>query len=143
MLNLGEQRKARCFDWARTELLADNYQPYRCVKRMVRLPVTIEEFVQSKEFVGVLDDFHVWPYWKRELKRINPDVLCGDPPIFRLWLATLWRVAYHVDEPEKQVRILRIFRPELFDYDTLLGSEAREGTGEFQIGARGDEPRSD
>jgi mRNA-degrading endonuclease RelE of RelBE toxin-antitoxin system len=66
--------------------------------------------------------------------------LCGEPEIYRLWLATLWRIAYQVDEPTHCVRVLRVFRPQLFEYDSLLSRERGEPISEFQIEARGDEP---
>ncbi len=68
--------------------------------------------------------------------------LCSEPAIFRLWLATLWRVAYQVDEQSKCVRILRIYRPVLYDYDSFLHGDTQESTGEFRIGARRDGPGS-
>ncbi len=82
MENSGEHRRAKSYRWVLYEMMErDNIAPYECVRRMVRFPVDIEEFVVSKDFVGVLDDFHVWPYWQEELKVINPDVVCGEPPI--------------------------------------------------------------
>ena len=70
--------------------------------------------------------------------------LCSEPAIFRIWLATLWRVAYQVDEQAKCVRILRIFRPVLYDYESFLqhGDTTQDQTGEFRIGARRDGPRT-
>ena len=68
--------------------------------------------------------------------------LCHDPSIFRIWLATLWRVGYQVDEQSKCVRILRIHRPVLYDYESFLHGDSQEATGEFRIGARRDGPRS-
>ena len=41
------------------------------------------------------------------------------PNIYRLWLASRWRIAYLVDEDLKLVRVLRVRRKETIDYETL------------------------
>ena len=41
------------------------------------------------------------------------------PNIYRLWLARRWRIAYLIDDDLKVVRVLRIRRKELIDYETL------------------------
>jgi len=41
------------------------------------------------------------------------------PNIYRLWLARRWQIAYLIDEDLKLVRVLRIRRKELIDYETL------------------------
>jgi len=59
----------------------------------------------------------------RELKE-NPrppraGELRGKPNIYRIWLATRWRIAYRVEEDPKRVLILRVRRKELIDYESL------------------------
>ncbi len=59
----------------------------------------------------------------RELKE-NPyparaKELRGKPKIFRLWLATHWRIAYKVEDDLQQVLILRVRRKEQIDYESL------------------------
>ena len=46
-------------------------------------------------------------------------VLRGKPNIYRMWLAGRWRIAYHIDDELKVVRILRIRRKEAIDYESL------------------------
>ena len=41
------------------------------------------------------------------------------PNIYRLWLARRWRIAYAIDEDLRLVRVLRVRRKELIDYQTL------------------------
>jgi hypothetical protein len=83
----GEARQARAYRWVLDEMVhQDNVAPYKALGAMARFPVTIEEFVESREFVGVLDDFKVWPAWKGELTKLCPDVICGEEPIHEVVL---------------------------------------------------------
>ena len=41
------------------------------------------------------------------------------PNIYRLWLVGRWRIAYLIDDDLKLVRVLRIRRKEIIDYETL------------------------
>jgi mRNA-degrading endonuclease RelE of RelBE toxin-antitoxin system len=41
------------------------------------------------------------------------------PGIYRTWLAGRWRIAYHVDDDSRLVRILRVRRKDKIDYDSL------------------------
>jgi mRNA-degrading endonuclease RelE of RelBE toxin-antitoxin system len=45
--------------------------------------------------------------------------LSGKPKIYRLWLATHWRIAYKVDDDLQHVLILRVRRKEQIDYESL------------------------
>jgi mRNA interferase RelE/StbE len=45
--------------------------------------------------------------------------LRGKPAIFRIRLATRWRIAYEVDDALERVRVLRIRRKEHIDYESL------------------------
>ena len=85
--NDGSIREAKAARWAMAELdKHDNPEPYRAITKLVRYPVDIEEFVNSGEFVGHQDDFSVWPAWRKELRKINPDVVCGEAPIYEVVL---------------------------------------------------------
>ncbi len=53
--NKGYEREGRMLRWIMAELLDDNASPYKAYDKMVRVPVTIEEFCQSREFVGALE----------------------------------------------------------------------------------------
>ncbi len=86
MENDGKVRDAKMMRWAMDELLADNGAPWQAIRRLVRVPVTIEEFCESKEFVGALEDFRVWPAWQDELRKMNPDVIVGEPPVHEVVL---------------------------------------------------------
>lgn len=48
--------------------------------RMTRLPVPIDEFIHSKDFLAGVD-FEVWPALKPDLYQMNPDVLLGQEAV--------------------------------------------------------------
>jgi mRNA-degrading endonuclease RelE of RelBE toxin-antitoxin system len=59
----------------------------------------------------------------RELKE-NPKPprakeLRDKPNVYRIWLATKWRIAYRVEEDPKRVVILRVRLKELIDHESL------------------------
>lgn len=85
--NTGEFREARAQRWVLDSLIEDdNPYPYHSLIHLVRVPVTIEEFAQSPDFVGVLDDFQVWPSWRQELRRMCPDVFTGQEAVHEIVL---------------------------------------------------------
>jgi len=45
--------------------------------------------------------------------------LRGKPGIYRVWLATKWRIAYRIDKDRKLVLVLRVRRKEQVDYESL------------------------
>ncbi len=45
--------------------------------------------------------------------------LRGKPNIYRIWLASYWRIAYEVEDEFKRIRILRVRRKEHIDYESL------------------------
>ena len=49
--------------------------------------------------------------------------LRGKQGIFRIWLAGRWRIAYHVDDAQQVVVILRVRLKEDIDYDSLGSPE--------------------
>jgi hypothetical protein len=56
-----------------------NLQKVRGLALLKRTPVTIDEFVTSKEFLGELQD--VWPRLMPDIRRVNPDVFTGAAPV--------------------------------------------------------------
>ena len=49
--------------------------------------------------------------------------LRGKPGIYRVWLAGHWRIAYHVDDQQQFVTILRVRLKEDIDYASLKAPE--------------------
>lgn len=45
--------------------------------------------------------------------------LRGKPDVYRIWLATRWRVAYRVDEDAQHILLLRVCLKEFMDYESL------------------------
>ncbi len=45
--------------------------------------------------------------------------LRGKSNIYRIWLATKWRIAYEVDDDLKCLWVLRVRRKEQMDYESL------------------------
>jgi hypothetical protein len=56
-----------------------NPVPFQVNLLLERVPVTIEEFVESPDFLGNL--VRVWPTLMRDLRAMNPDVLAGEEPV--------------------------------------------------------------
>ncbi len=69
---------------------------------------------QARELIGGLAE-DPRPPRAKELR--------GKPNIFRIWLATHWRIAYEVEDGLKRVRVLRVRRKEEMDYESLKSSE--------------------
>ena len=45
-------------------------------------PVGIDEFIEAPEFLGYMQgDFEIWPAHVDRIRRMNPDVVLGDPPV--------------------------------------------------------------
>jgi mRNA-degrading endonuclease RelE of RelBE toxin-antitoxin system len=65
---------------------------------------------QARQLIG---DLRLNPKPPRAVK------LRDKPNIYRIWLATKWRIAYKVDEDAKQVLILRVRLKELINYESL------------------------
>lgn len=60
--------------------------PYfvRAITVMDRVPVTIDEFLDSKDFLG--EQIEVWEGLKDDIRAMNPDVLTGSEPVFEALL---------------------------------------------------------
>lgn len=62
----------------------DNPGPLRAVMQLERFPVTIDEFVESRDFLGQRVD--IWPALMEDLRRLNPDVFIGEEPVHEAYL---------------------------------------------------------
>jgi hypothetical protein len=77
----GMERQAKIFKHAAEQAIEhDNPMFFEAIGRMTRIPVTIDEFVDSKEFLAGVE-FDIWPTLRGDLRRLNPDVLIGEQPI--------------------------------------------------------------
>lgn len=80
-LKYGESRKAKAVLHGFTELHKNDNPAYiYAIQKLKWFPVTIEEFVESKEFLG--DLVSVWDKVFESLKEINTDQICGEPHIY-------------------------------------------------------------
>lgn len=76
----GEVRKSAILHNAVTQLLEHNNPYYfHTIARLNQMPVTIDEFIQSPEFLG--DQVSCWPALLKDLEEMNPDILAGEPQI--------------------------------------------------------------
>ncbi len=62
----------------------NNPAPYQAISDLREYPATIDEFVESEEFLGNL--VTVWPALREDLRRINPDVFVGEAPVYEALL---------------------------------------------------------
>lgn len=69
------------------EQIIDHNNPdfFNAISRMNKVPVTIDEFVDSEEFLAGVD-FAIWHTLRDDLRRMNPDVLAGETPIHEVLL---------------------------------------------------------
>lgn len=76
----GESRLSAILTNAAHELL-DHNNPYyfATIARLKQVPVTMEEFIKSPEFLG--DQVDCWPALERDLYEMNPDILLGDQQV--------------------------------------------------------------
>ncbi len=80
LLRSGNERGARIWEYAYRELAENgNSAPLEALNKFRQIPVTIDEFVESSEFLGNV--LQVWPALLDDLRRMNPDVLCGEAPV--------------------------------------------------------------
>jgi hypothetical protein len=79
----GAKREGTIFYKAAMEVIEhENAGFMHALARMKHLPVTIDEFIESKEFLG--DQMEVWPSLRGDLRGINADVLAGEEPTFEV-----------------------------------------------------------
>ncbi|MCO6419290.1 hypothetical protein JYK14_24470 [Siccirubricoccus sp. KC 17139] len=72
---------------AEQAIVENNLVPFRQLTMgMKRLPVTIDEFVESPDFLGGDPDFTIWPALREDLHLINRDVWVGEEPVHEAYL---------------------------------------------------------
>lgn len=75
-LKNGETRQAKIMLNAFQELHNNNNAAYiYAIQKLRRMPVTIEEFIESPEFLG--EQIEIWPALKQSIIDSNPDILQG------------------------------------------------------------------
>ena len=62
----------------------NNPAPYLAIQQLGQIPVTIDEFVESDEFLG--NRVEVWPALREDLRDMNPDVCVGEAPVYEALL---------------------------------------------------------
>lgn len=67
--------------------------------------------------IDLIDELAIEPRPRRAKE------LRGKPSVWRIWLARRWRIAYHIDDESRVVRLLRIRRKDHIDYETLNPGE--------------------
>lgn len=73
----GETRNAKITLNAFRELHENNNPHYiYALQKLRRMPVLIDEFIESPEFLG--EQIEVWPALKESILTINPDILAGE-----------------------------------------------------------------
>lgn len=67
------------------KVLHEHNNPFyaRALTYMNHMPVTIDEFIESEDFLGHDPDFKVWPALREDLRNMNPDIFTGKPHIFQ------------------------------------------------------------
>lgn len=81
ILGSGMKREAKIFEHAAIQLIEhDNPQFFEAIGRMKRTPVTIEEFIESNDFLGGAG-FEIWPALAADLRTMCPDVMIGEEPV--------------------------------------------------------------
>lgn len=76
----GEKRTGQIFYNAANQLIEhENSMYFRALGLMNKMPVTIDEFIDSKEFIG--DQMGVWPTLRDDLRAYNPDVFAGEEAV--------------------------------------------------------------
>lgn len=74
---VGEKRVAKIWEFAARQIFENRNPAYfASLGRMRRVPVTLDEFVNSNEFLG--DLMEVWPTLLPDLRLMNPDVFVGE-----------------------------------------------------------------
>jgi hypothetical protein len=78
--NFDEKRKSKALLHALTTATQGNPEFLKAFSLLRRFPVTIEEFIQSEEFLRGTS-MEIWPTLVEDIKKMNPDVICGEEPI--------------------------------------------------------------
>jgi hypothetical protein len=92
----GYEREALIFKHAAEQLIEhENPEFFNAVGHMSRMPVTIDEFMDSGEFLGCDTDeplMEMWPKLRPVIRSMNPDVFVGEAPMHTILMggATGW-----------------------------------------------------
>ena len=80
----GNKRVEKVYEHA-AQLLIENNDPsfYNACANMQHVPVTIDEFIESEDFLGHDPDFKIWPTLRQDLRDMNPDIWTGEEHIFQ------------------------------------------------------------
>lgn len=87
----GEERLGKIIQHAIVQAVDHNNPAFlKAVSRLKRLPVTIDEFVESNDYLG--EQMEVWPTLMPSIREMNPDQLIGEAPVTEIILggATGW-----------------------------------------------------
>lgn len=81
MRNAGKTRLGDFYENMMRSLYDDEDDRYvHALFGMKRIPVSIQEFIESSDFVGGLD-MEIWPQIKRDIIEVCPDILLGETPV--------------------------------------------------------------
>ena len=80
----GHTRSVEILRYAIDQLEEGNPNPMRWIVMLREAPVTIDEFVESTDFLGMADQ--VWPALRETLRDMNPDVFTGEVPMHEVYL---------------------------------------------------------
>lgn len=78
----GRTRNAEAFGTAAERLFQhDDMTHFGFLMSMKRLPVSIDEFLESKDFIGGVD-MDIWPQIALDIRKVNKDIVLGETPVF-------------------------------------------------------------
>ena len=82
---MGEARLARIWGSAANHLReAGNPALALALARLIRLPVTIDQFIDDPDYLG--GKISIWPALREDVRAMNPDILAGETPVFECLL---------------------------------------------------------
>lgn len=84
----GNTRKGEIIRYATSQFAYNNNPDYlRAIQYMRHVPVTIDEFLESEEFLGQsVGNISVWPALRDDLRDMHPDQMLGGQPILEVLL---------------------------------------------------------
>lgn len=83
-IRTSNRRTEKIFTYAAERLiLEDNPHFFYAVSDMRDIPVTIDEFIESEDFLAHDQDFKVWETLREDLRQMNPDIFLGAQHIFQ------------------------------------------------------------
>lgn len=141
-LATGHKREAEIFKNAAVHLIEnENSAFFDAIGRLKKIPVTIDEFMDSREFMGCSTDeplMEVWPNLKPLIREMNPDVFIGEKPVIQALMggatgwgkthASLVNILYQVylatcfDNPHKLFSLNKATTPIVFMFMSVSGT---------------------